>query len=344
MSYTRPLTPRFYCDWVNWLLAEGKMATSDITDNLPNGNVSIATRSSLIEMFDMTPSNLQTITADTESDQIQIQVNTTIATDASQESSFVAIYGHNFQDANIKFKFQHSDTSGFTDGNVVNPALTEIVNLNSGNVAADATANATAGNYATPANNGWTLFSFASTEKNQYVRITIDADGTYSDDIQIGYISIGKYIDLPNAPDINIKRDFNEGEGNIINQTDGGMDFSNLKYLSAPNWYLAPYELKSGSTADSIRRSGRLAWDLNFSFVADTNFTPENWSSSKILQSDTIRNILQYTIGSHLPFLYQWDNSVSTEWDFCLSRVYHKPEIMKTNNVWSIGMQIVERY
>ena len=344
MSNTAPLTPRFYCDWVNWLITTGKMATTDITDNLPNGSVDIETGSTLIEMFDMKPSNLQTITANTFSDQIQIQIDTNIDTDSSQESSFVAIYGHNFNQAGVKFKFQHSDTSGFTAGNVKNPALTEIVNIG-GDVAKDSGTDPTDGNYATPSNNGWSLFSFGSSTANRYMRLVIDSSGaSYTSDIKIGYIAFGKYIDMPFAPDINIKRTISEDDGAVLRETDGGMSYSSLKYLSAPNWFLAPYEVSTSTTPDSIRRAGRLGWNLGFSFIADTDFTPSTWSSGNILQGDTVHNILQYTVGSHLPFLYQWDNSATGFYDFCLSRVFRKPDVMQTNNVWSIGMDIVENY
>ncbi|MBT7929912.1 hypothetical protein HN682_08375 [Candidatus Peregrinibacteria bacterium] len=332
MSYTRPLTPRFYCDWVNWLLAEGKMKTSDITDNFPTaGGIDWETGSTLIECFDMTPSNLQTIDCDTESDDIIIEVDTNIGSSASQESSFLAIMGHNLNQAGAKITVKLDNEAESDETEAV---IAQVLNLGS-----------KSGNTWTPANNGYTIATWDSgSAADEKVRLVISTGTTYTVDIKIGCILIGKYIDMPNAPDVNIKRTLNEGEGGKINTTDGGMDFSNLRYASAPNWFLSPYEVGTAVTPDKVRRSGRLMWDLNFSFVADTNFTPETWSSGNIMTGDTIHNILQYTIGSHLPFLYSWDNTAKGAYDFCMARVHRKPEIMKTNNVWSIGMQIVERY
>jgi len=207
----------------------------------------------------------------------------------------------------------------------------------------------TSGNYATPANNGWSLFTFTQATDNQCIRILIDpVTGDYDADIKIGCILIGKYIDMPYSPDLNIKRNWNEGEGAVLSESSGGMRYSNLNYRKAPDWYLAPYQVSTNSTPEVTSRSGRLVYDLSFSYISDDKFIPTDLgltdSGHVLYTGDTVLNILQYTIGSHLPFLYQWDNTVSGNYDFILARAFREAETQQANNVWKIAMRIEEEF
>lgn len=125
MSYQRTATPRLYIDNINWLLSNGKMATSDITSS----GASMLSGSSIHEFFDMKPSNLQTIDCGGASTGFQLNVNTTIGTDATQDSNFIAILGHNFNQASAKISLQADDDSGFNNPQQV--SLTSIVNTSS---------------------------------------------------------------------------------------------------------------------------------------------------------------------------------------------------------------------
>ena len=127
MSYQRLQTPRIYTCNIQYLLSVGKMAASDITAS----GLSMATGSTLIEMFDMKPNNVQTIIANGTTTAHKITFDTNISTDASQDSNFIAILGHNLKEAGAKFQLQTDDSSAFaspsgSDGDLL--PLTAIVN------------------------------------------------------------------------------------------------------------------------------------------------------------------------------------------------------------------------
>ena len=76
MSYQRFGTPKIYVDNLNWLMSSGHMSTSDITIS----GLSMASGYSAIEMFDMSPSNLQIISANGLTTQLDLRINTRVAT------------------------------------------------------------------------------------------------------------------------------------------------------------------------------------------------------------------------------------------------------------------------
>jgi hypothetical protein len=337
----QPLIPRFYCDWVNWLIQLGRMAASDITIS----GLAMATGSTVIEMFDNKPHNLQTITASGLSTQGIIKINTNISTNSVNEASFISILGHNINQADAKFKVQVSDDADFGAGNVVNPALTEVMNIGGSDVAADAGTNPTDGNYATPASNGWSLFTFTLTAgDNQYIRIVFDdvSSDNYDADIKIGTIQFGKYIDPPTRPNIDLPLDL-EFKGNL-DETDGGQSFSNMQYNSAPDWFLAPYEISANVTPSLIVRSGRYLQNWTWSMLPDTSLIPADLqTSTNLLTGDTMWNILQYTQGRHFPCLIQLDNTSTNEWLW--ARILKDaPAISSSPNVYTINWPIREEF
>jgi len=341
MSNMQPVIPRFYCDWINYLIHIGRMATTDVSIS----GLSMGADSSVIEMFDMTPSNLQTITASGLTAQGIITINTNITTDDVQDTSFVLILGHNLKQADAKFVFQHSDDASFTGGGgteVRNPALTEVINIG-GDVAAGSEGPGN-GNYATPASNGYSLFTFTPGSDNQYMRFLIDDvnNDNYDADIKIGCILVGKYVDAPNRPDQ--AKTFNLEQSSKLVQTDGGMTYSNMKAVRGPNWFLSPYEVGTGSSPTIITRSGRYAQDWTFSFVLDANFIPDNFqTSTNLLTGTTMLNILQYTADSHFPCFIQLDNTGKTE--FLFARIIPQgPPTTASPGIWTVRWRIVEEY
>ena len=129
MSYQRIGTPKIYIDNINWLLSLGKMSSSDITSS----GASMLSGSSIHEFFDMKPSNLQTIDCGGASTGFKLVINTTIGTNATQDSNFIAILGHNLNQAGAKISLQLDDSSSFSSpqGNGDITTLTNIVNTSS---------------------------------------------------------------------------------------------------------------------------------------------------------------------------------------------------------------------
>ncbi len=127
MSYQRVGKPKIYIDNINWLLSLGKMSTTDITSS----GASMLSGSSIHEFFDMKPSNLQTIDCGGASAGFKLKINTTIGTDATQDSNFIAILGHNLKSAGAKISVQIDDDTNFAspqgNGDII--SMTDIVNF-----------------------------------------------------------------------------------------------------------------------------------------------------------------------------------------------------------------------
>ena len=100
MSYQRIETPKIYTDNINWLLTLGKINSS----NISVAGLSLASGSDKMGLFDMKPSNLQTITANTSTDTGYITINTGISTDSIVDNTFVAIYTRYSNHANGTYK------------------------------------------------------------------------------------------------------------------------------------------------------------------------------------------------------------------------------------------------
>jgi len=325
MSNMQPVIPRFYCDWVNWLINQGRMATTDITIS----GLSMATGYSVIEMFDMKPSNLQTITASGVATQCIIEIDTNITGGSVQDINFIGILGHNFLEADVKWSLQQAGT-GWTNSSTV--VLKDVVNMGS-----------MASEIWTADNNGWSLATFTpAASDNKEFRIVIDpaVGPNYAADIQIGVIIFGKYVDAPHRPDVSLQLGLSHN--NKITETGGGARYSNQKWASASNWFLSPYEVGTATTPTLITRSGRYSHDWTFSFLADSDLIPSDFqTSTNLLTGSTMLNILEYTQGPHFPCLIQLDNTTADEYLF--ARLYQQGEpVSSSPNTWSIKLNVSE--
>ena len=145
MGYNRIATPRAYIDLINFNLAHGWSAASNITVLQDDGSTAVTFDVGQKEdMFDLRPANYAQIAHDTQA--FYIQYNTEFSTDSLAESNFIAILGHNFHDADAVFKVQIDDASDMASPTTVTTTgnHTKVINA-----AADSTAD-----YIDPANNG----------------------------------------------------------------------------------------------------------------------------------------------------------------------------------------------
>ena len=416
MSYQRFGTPKIYVDNLNWLMSSGHMSTSDITIS----GLSMASGYSAIEMFDMSPSNLQIISANGLTTQLDLRINTRVATNSEQDSNFIAILGHNLHSAGAKFSLQLDDDSTIASPNTNQvTTLTDVVNANSmgitdtGTNLAEAlttsetdvsvqsghgsrfstgdilqfetaegnleTVYVTAVNtdvltvvrgfngstqrefangddiyfkhYTVPAEDGWSLATFTQTSDNQYIRLIIDPDGnntdTYSSDIKIGAILIGEAYSFPQSPELEITKQFTF-DGLTKQTSVGGQTYANATYTKGANWFLEPFFNSSTATSPDNRfRSGRLAMDLSFNYMADTDVYSSVLNSGASVSSNSfINNLISKTNGGMFPMLFQYDNTVTTDEDaFLWCRLNNEPQFTQVaKRVWSTKLNLVEEF
>jgi len=124
MSYQRIATPKVYIDNINWLMSSGQMSASDFALTVS----SMATGSSVAELFDMKPSNLQTISTNGNTAGAKIRINTNITSGTGQDANFIAILGHNLKEAGARIMVQEDSSSGFASPYGGARELTEVVN------------------------------------------------------------------------------------------------------------------------------------------------------------------------------------------------------------------------
>ena len=332
MSYQRLATPKIYTCNIQYLLSLGKIATSDITAS----GLSMASGSSLIEMFDMKPSNVQTITANGTNTAHYIKMDTNISTDSSQDANFVAILGHNFDDAGVKFRVQTDDDTNF--GSAQTPTMTEVVNC-------DITSA-----YCAPDENGWTLFTFTQATDNLFIRIEIQSQsGNYDADIVIGAILVGETQTVfPSSPDMNITKKLLY-DGVTRQNSVGGQTFSNASHLTKPNWgNYNPWENKTSSTLNPMTTSGRIQLDMNYSYMADTDVWFENHYDRADLasQNNIVSNLIQRTHSGHIPFIFQFDKDTATANDsFMLCRLANEPTFSQVaHRTWNCDISLIEEF
>jgi hypothetical protein len=412
MSYQRIGTPRVFTDSINWNLSMGSITSSDFT----LGGLSMASGSSLMKMFDLRPSNVQTITANGSSTQCTIQINTNEPTNNRQDANFIAILGHNFQSAGAKINVQIDDNVNFASPwNDNRTAVTDIINadaqtdIDSGaslffdldaSQTSVAVTNGTyfsAGDYikidsetmyitnvatntltvdrgvdgttavshseprdiyftgyTEPATNGWSLFTFDTSDTdNNYIRLVIDPKGsgadTFDSDLQIGAIIIGEYWDFPHSPDLSIKKQILY-DGITRQKSMGGQTYSTATFTKPSNWVVNPWMLQSG--VSTRHRTGRLQYDMNFSYLDDSDLFPYRINNFPDFSEDTygddfVSNVVQRTLNGHHPMLIQMDKNVtpSPVDDFMWCRLAKEPTFTQSAyRVWDCDLSLIEEF
>jgi len=345
MAYQRIATPRIYPCAINHALSLSEMTSANLTQ-------AGITSASPIEMFDLKPSNVVTIGGNGTATQHIIKINFNETGDTfMSDSNFMLIMGHNFEQSGVKFKLQHSDSATFADGEVVNPALTQLVN-SGGDVRADAGTNVGDGEYTTALTyNGWSLFTWDGGDTdNQYYWLTLDSEsGNYDTDIKISCIIMGTMWSFPHAPDMSIQKSI--AFGNTIQESVGGMTYSNSSWLAAPHWggMTEAFEAKNHVTPNQMRKAGKLQYDMNFSYMTDSDiFYSELYQEQDIFtETSFMGNVLQRTLGTHHPFLIQWDDTTVAlvRDNFSWVRFSDVPKFNQVaNQTWNANVSLTEQF
>ena len=129
MTYNRIATPRMYMDRLSFDLANGWRTISNYSiTSLDTGSAVTPSSGSFEDLFDLRPSNYITVAANTET--FYIDINTGASSDTTAEANFLAILGHNFDDATARFKILHDDVSNFASATTVTASggHTDVIN------------------------------------------------------------------------------------------------------------------------------------------------------------------------------------------------------------------------
>ena len=106
---------------------------------------------------------------------------------------------------------------------------------------------------------------------------------SYDYNYNIGTFTVGTYLDLPFAPDLEITMGY-EHDGVDTRRTIGGKDLTHISYSGPPDWGKLPPFTNSHGHDHSFRGAGltgRKSWNLKFSYIDKKDmFTPAQSGSS----------------------------------------------------------------
>ncbi len=310
-------TPRFYVDILSHLLARGiaQNGNFDVADTGGSGVTATRGIQTGVEaqLFDMRPSTL--VSFDTSGDR-DSQVVITLDTQGAYAKSFIAILNHNMASASAKVRISRSDTKSdmqtvnFADGSRM--AATEIVNSDDRGSTSD-----NSSSVVKPAADGSTLFTFTEVT-NRYIGIQFEGienettlvttDGLFnaSTDLTIGCILVGEYFDFK-TPDLSLTRRVTF-DAITQQQSLGGQKYSTMinhgRNVSGTS--KAPFSLPNSNRSVY---GGRLAFDMNFSYLASTDLMPDEYHTHDTTDDAVIEDIWNRTNGNHIPFIFSVDNA-----------------------------------
>ena len=169
----------------------------------------------------------------------------------------------------------------------------------------------------------------------------------------LGSMVVGTYYNMPHSPHLNLKLSYGY-DGVKTTQAKNGATLSNAMYTKPADWWNGgAWQL--GSVPN--HRTGRRIWDLQFSYLADSDIFPDNASTSFLSgdeQDDFDFNVLHdndffsavwnKTLGNALPFIFQPDKNNSNPDQFAICKFVNDTLQYEriSHNIYNIRLKIQE--
>ena len=340
-------TPRFYCDYINYLMSRGVASSAFAITATNTGNHITAAIASgtLAELYDMKPLNQVTFTTNTGNAQDD-HILLTFDLNSALKPDFVAILNHNMKTADAQFAIAYdastlSDLQAVDYGSATVVAPTEVVN-----------ADDTTSNIVTPATDGHTIVKFTKVA-SQYWGIQIQGSDSNSFDgttnLSIGCILLGQYYDMPHSPDMTVKRSI-AFDAVDVKESLGGQRYGTITNTGrkGSGQSRSPFQTYN-TTSDLGVYGGRMSYDLAFSYLNSTDVMPNEYDAPNTDDDAVIEDVWNKTNGRHIPFIFSIDkssegNDAESEHMFArfgqdsldMGQVAHK--------LWNIQMKIDEEF
>ena len=365
-------TPRFYVDYINYLENRDQFGGhyGIETSGSTGEQIDVATGSDVANLYDMRPLN-------------QVEFNTTGNTDGhvnlwidtkslAFKIDFVAILNHNMVAADAKVRISSSDGRDTNDDGTIDESgavhVKAVDHVNAGNTEANNTLINALGAESLSSNkaasdsttNSWgaghTIVRFEE-QSDRYWGIQFEGingqtsighgDGEFdgTTNLKIGCIMLGQYYDMPQAPDLQIKRSI-VFDGVSVQQSIGGSRFSNLsnhgrRSLTSTN--KSPFTTHYNSFGVY---GGRMIYDMNFSYLSSSNILPTKYDTNQNSDESVVEDLWNKTNGRHTPFIFTQDNTSSDYSDFLFAR-FGQDNLDMTqvaDKVWNVKMKIQEEF
>jgi len=177
-------------------------------------------------------------------------------------------------------------------------------------------------------------------------------DGTWdgSTDLFVGCILVGEYYEMPVAPDMSVKRSIIFDQVDVLEST-GGQRFSNMNSHGRTATSTSKSPFATGSN-NYDTYGGRIAYDLNFSYLASTDVMPNEYDNIQITDDAVVEDIWNKTNGRHLPFIFSVDkdsegsDADNAESEHIFARFGQDSLDMTqvSNDIFNISMRIEEEF
>ena len=358
-------TPKFFPDLISYHRARGS-AIGTVTAT--GGSGATATRGlqtgTAAELLDLRPLNL--VDFDTSGDTDSQVLTNFIFSTASYKQNFVAILNHNLTTAAGKIRVfagnestditavdgTSADTGDVNWGTIVDAGgVVEVVNADTITKAADDKSVVIE-----PGTDGTTIFTF--TEQNlRYWAVQFegstggsgaDTDETWgATDLSVGGIMIGEAYSMPHASDLSVKRSIIY-DAVKIQESVGGQRFANATSFgrTASTASKSPFAL---GTNPQLTHGGRLAYDMNFSFLNSTDVMPDEYATLDFDDDAVVEDVWNMVDGPHRPFIFTVDDTSlgsNAESEYIFARFAQDSLNMTqvANDVWNISMRIEEEF
>ena len=348
MAYQNIGAPRFYVDILQWLKSQGFISLSTMSFSTQNS-------SPIMDLIGINPTSVGELTGgDGQNDVIIYDTTYPLKDLMPNDKNFTMVLGHNFKTADASFFTSEGEA---TSGSFTVVANSEYVN---------STPIQFTGGTATYGNIDYDGFSIhtgnnAHNMQTNLFQFRFDYVGngsTYNDNpLKIGSLLYGTYYEIGNpndsmqhSPDLNLKLSY-EYDGIKKTKTAGGASLYNINYYNSPNWGdKGAWELDGVSSL----RTGRRVWDLSFSYLSDEHIMPflgiqnyESVTTGDILTStDFFSQVWNKTLGGHLPFIFQPDNTNANPDQFAICR-FDMDSLQYdqvANNVYNVKLKIRESW
>jgi len=348
MANMNAKTPRWYCDYINYRLSRGIAQNGNYdVQATSTGNNLVGIKSgggTEAELFDMKPLNL--VTFDTSASSAAKADHVVISLDVMGESdskvSFVAILNHNLATATGKIRISASDTKSHIENDDLTSATTitctEVVN-----------ADTISTNIITPATDGSTIVRFSESDLRYWgIQFEGSDSGNFSStDLTVGCILIGEYFDAPNAPDLSINRSIIFDKVNL-SESIGGQRYSNMSSHGGTASSASKSPFSTAAAGEQIF-GGRMAYDLNFSFLASSDLMPDEYDIYNPTDDSFVEDVWNRVNGPHIPYIFSVDNSSegdNAESEHIFARFANNSLDMSqvANDFWNVSMRIEEEF
>jgi len=357
-------TPRFYIDYISYLLSRGVAQNTNFDVTATSGSGASAFRGlqtgTESELFDGRPLNLCDFDTGGDTDsQVLITIN---LQSANPKQSFIAILNHNLNTAGGKIRVcagdASSDVTAVDAGNADtadvswnNENVTEVVNADIITVASD-----NKSVVIQPATDGATIFKFDEQDL-RYWGIQFEGAGSGtgaasndtwgSTDLTIGQIMIGEYYDMPHAPDLAVKRSiiFDHVD---VQESIGGQRYANMTSHGRTGSSTSKSPFNTSGSSRHVY-GGRITYDMAFSYLNSTDLMPDEYDLKQFSDDAVVEDIWNMTNGPGLPFLFSCDKSSegdNAESEHIFARFAQNSLDMTqvANDIYNISMRIEEEF